>query len=497
MATTSTADFNERIVPISEFHGVDQSRGIHNPDIATSPDEENFVSRFGFLRTHHGVSSIYPPLPTPCTGMAQTFFRDSENALDKSYLLAYGQTSGGGRMYALKDGAWQELVRGVQSSDWHGVNYRHNADDWYIMTNGVNALRYWDGTSSSLLALNPKQGGETIIFSHLTLLYERLWGAVRASEPDRIYWSNSFAPNDWELNYETPDAGGGFLDVATFDGTHIRAIVAAFDDILIFKDKSMHRLNGTYPGEFNLTQVYGTEGTLGYGTIVHTADRLYFLSADGLCVYDGMTVSSLAHAGDRKLLDVWRRLNTAAIDKARACIYEDVIYLSVPLDSAAANSHVIEYNLRDGTYSIMSFAGITDWLVHREGQTETLLCLVGSQIYRYDTGTNFCGQPINAYWTSPEISLGTLTTKKKVGRIYMSVNAQSLDFQRDPSIRITLMSGNKTRSKEIPLKNGHNDVRKRIKVRGRSFRFRIENCNGDPLTINRGMEIVLEEDSDL
>jgi uncharacterized protein YggU (UPF0235/DUF167 family) len=79
----------------------------------------------------------------------------------------------------------------------------------------------------------------------------------------------------------------------------------------------------------------------------------------------------------------------------------------------------------------------------------------------------------------------------------MSVNAQSMDFDKNPEMKVSLISGNKERTKVIALKNGSNEVRKRIKIRGRSFRFRIENVNGNPLTINRGMEIVLEEDSDV
>lgn len=489
----ATTDFNERVIRIPEFTGMDQSRGVHNSDIASTPDAENFVSRFGFLRTHHGVSAEYPALPVECAGVRQAFFRDVTTQEDRSFIMAFG----GGNVYALVDDAWKLLGSGFDNDNWSGVNYRYQETDWFMMTNGTSPLKYWDGKASSLADVTPSQGGQPLVFEHLTLLYERLWGAVHPSQPDRIYWSESFAPEDWEVNYETPDTGGGFVDVATFDGSRIRAIVAAFDDVLIFKDKSMHRLNGTYPGEFNLTQVYGSEGTLAYGTIVHTADRLYFLGADGLCVYDGMTVSSLAHTGDRKLHGVWKRLNMAAIDKARACICDDVLYLSIPLDGSATNTHVVEYSLQDGSYSLMALPGIADWLVHREGLAETLMCLVDSVIYRYDTGTNFCGQPINAYWLSPEITLGTLTTKKKVGRIYMSVNAQSLDFEKNPEMKVSLISGNKERAKVIALKNGSNEVRKRIKIRGRSFRFRIENVNGNPLTINRGMEIVLEEDSDV
>lgn len=488
----ATADFNERIISIPAFGGIDQSRGDYNPDISTSPDAMNFVSRHGFLTTHKGVSEAHAAAPVALTGIAQAFFRDTTTGADKSFLLGFG----GGNVYALVDGAWKSLGSGFANNNWSGVNYRHNEDDWYIMTNGSSPLKYWDGKASSLGNVNATQSGEAIVFEHLTLLYERLWGAVFASQPDRVYWSESFAPDDWELNYDTPDAGGGFVDVATFDGSRIRAIVAAFDDVLIFKDKSMHRLNGTYPGEFNLTQVYGSEGTLAAGTIVHTADRLYFLGAEGLCVYDGMTVSALSHMGDRKMRDVWSRVNPDAIDCARAVLYDDVIYLALPLDGEAANSHVVEYNLRDGTYSMTDFAGITDWLVWREGQKETLLCLIGKKVYRYNEGSDYCGKSIEAYWMSPEITLGTLTTKKKVGRVYMSVEADSLT-EKEPQIEVSLVSGKKNRTKLIPLKLGHTDVRKRIKVRGRSFRFLIKNVDGNPLRINRGMEIVLEEDSDL
>lgn len=479
-------------VVIPAFEGIDQSRGEHGGQLGTSPDAENFVSRNGFLRTARGTQSVYPELPEACEGLRQAFFRDGETREETARLLAFG----GGKVYALTGDQWKTLGSGFHGDGWSCVNYRHEAEDWFILTGG-GVMKYWDGKSAALMDLQPSQGGEAIAFEQLTLLYERLWGAVRREEPDRVYWSESFAPEDWELNYDTPDAGGGFVDAATFDGSRIRAIVAAFDDVLIFKDKSVHRLNGTYPGEFNLTRVYGSEGTLAAGTIVHTADRLYFLGADGLCVYDGMTVSSLAHLGERKLQAVWKRMNPAAIERARACIYDDVMYLALPLDGAVENSHVVEYSLKEGTYSLMRFAGVKDWLLLRQGQSERLLCLVGKQVYQYDSGTNFCGQAISAYWLSPEITLGTLASKKKVGRVYMSVNAQSIDAGKAPEMKLSLLSGGKVRTKVIALKNGTNQVRKRIKIRGRSFRFRIENVDGNPLTVNRGMEIVLEEDSDL
>lgn len=139
---------------------------------------------------------------------------------------------------------------------------------------------------------------------------------------------------------------------------------------------------------------------------------------------------------------------------------------------------------------------VDDWLLLREGQLETLLYLNADQIYRYDSGYTFDGAPIHARWSSPMISCGTLSSRKQTGRIYLTVTAQSLNIQEMPKIKISMFSGNKVREKLIALKPGLNEIRKRVKIRGRMFRFQIENVDGGPLIIHRGMEIHVEEDFD-
>ena len=342
-----------------------------------------------------------------------------------------------------------------------------------------------------------KQAGDTLIFSQIALLRERLWGAVSPLHPDRIYWSNTFDPSDWELDWEdSSNVGGGFIDIATFDGTRIRAILTAFDEILVFKDKSIHRITGSVPGEFSVGSVYSSEGTLAPRSIVYTGDKVYFLSVDGLCVYNGVTATPLSSTGDRKLKNIWSRINESTISTACAVLKDNIIYLAVPLDGSIINTHVIEYNLYDGTYSIVELPGVDDWLLMREGQKETLLFLDGNGVYQYDMGYTFAGEPINAYWISPEISGSSMSARKTTGRIYMRIEARSLDISKQPYIKLTMSNGVKSREKLIRLNNGMNDIRKRIKIRGRTFRFKIENVDGNPITIHRGVEICTEEDFD-
>ena len=276
--------------------------------------------------------------------------------------------------------------------------------------------------------------------------------------------------------------------MATFDGSRIRAVKATFDDVLIFKDKSMHRLNGTYPGEFSLTQVYGSEGTLAAKTIVNTAARLYFLGYEGLCIYNGMTVQTLMQAGERKLNGIWERMNREAITGACAAIFGDTMYLALPLDGAQENSHVIEYRLHDGVCSLVELPGVKDFLVAREETGERLLCLIGDRVYEYGLGGTLAGEAISARWLSPVIVPSSLDVKRTVGRLSLMIEAEN-----GGAVLLGLTDGETERTAEVPLQKGVNLIRQRLRLRGRTFRFSIENVDGCALSLPDGLEILMEE----
>lgn len=257
----------------------------------------------------------------------------------------------------------------------------------------------------------------------------------------------------------------------------------------------MHRLNGSYPGEFNLTQVYGSEGTLAPGSIVHTADRLYFLGMDGLCVYNGMSVSTLSHAGERRLDGLWKRMNREKTEEACAAIFRDTLYLALPLDGAQQNSHVLEYRLSDGCCSLVALSGVRDFLVERNGTEERLICLVGKRVLEYGRGGTMDGLAIEAGWSSPVLAMETLTARRTAERISMTVMAE--DMGGGMGMRLTVESEKGSRSREVRLKEGVNLVRQRVRIRGRTIRFRIESMYGCRLVFPAGMELLMEEDSDL
>lgn len=465
---------------IAAFQGMDQSRGAYGAP-GTSPDALNMICRRGALTTARSMAACAPHPPAGCSRLFQGFFRDA-GGTDRTTLAA----AGNGSVYALVNGAWTCLGSGFQSDDWCAVSYRHGADDWLILVNGRDNMQYWDGQAAALAPIEATMGGESVRFERLTLIYERLWGAVRADEPDRVYWSETFAPDNWELNPSQPDAGGGFMDVATFDGSRIRAVVAAFDDVLIFKDRSMHRLNGTYPGDFSLTQVYGSEGTLAPRTIVHTASRLYFLGGDGLCVYDGMTVASLTHAGDERMKDVFARVNRQAAATACAALWQDVIYLALPLDGAAQNTHVVRYSLADGSWALLEAPGVRDWLVRREGQRETLLCLTGSGLFRFCAGE---GALPGARWITPVLPAGA-RGRRRLGRVIFPIEAEAAG-----TLTLSALSESGRADRTVSFGAGSSLVRRRLPLRGRSLRLLITAGNTAVFSLPDGIDLEIEEES--
>ena len=200
----------ERKLTIEAFTGIDQSHGLHSADIGSSPDATNFIARDGDLRTCGGVSLFGDPAPVvaqPTNGgrIFQGYFRNATTGAEFSKLILCLD----GRFYvADTDGEdWAPIAGTFSTNEWTMVNYREGDTDTVIFMNGINKGQMWDGASAAPTEMNIVQGrvtedqdgttvvtaqGETLYFSQLTLLNERLWGGVSADYPDRIYWSNTF-----------------------------------------------------------------------------------------------------------------------------------------------------------------------------------------------------------------------------------------------------------------------------------------------------------------
>ena len=477
------------IMDIDTFRGLDQSQsGIHK-DIRTSPDMENFIIRDGEMKSAPGATRWGPPIPSgggSATIMEAAYHR--EDGTTEFRLIA----AAGGSLYKLTDGGWTQVGSGYKSDRWDAINYRKNTDEWHIITNGADEIQYSARDSASYQPLE----GAPVKAKCIALSDERLWIGGVPDDQEAVYWSWDNDPNNWSVDLEHPEQGGGFIYIRTHDGTKVIAVKALMNDVVIFKDRSLHRITGSYPGEYELVNVYGDTGPISENTIVSTGASVFFLCAMGLCLYNGMTVETLAlSSGDNRLTSLADRINREAAERACSVIHKGVMYVALPLDGSADNNAVIVYDLTEGIYTLLTGYRVDSWLIYHADNDEKLLFTRGGQIMVMEGDTND-GELIEAHWLSPWFDAGTKSAKKTSGRIYMSVRAESMTGA-PPQIMLTMESEKKTRVKVIEIKReGTNVIRPRVKLRGRILRMGIKTVNGARLTIHQGVQLKIEKDED-
>lgn len=479
----------DMILDIDRFRGIDQSEsGVHK-DVRTSPDMENFVIERGEMRSAPGARQWGQALPV--TGEVTTIMEAAyhrEDGTTEYQLIAATE----GKLFRARGEYWEQVGEGFQSDRWDAINYRKNTEEWHIITNGKDPVQYGtrEGDNYQPLEGAPAVGG------YIALSDERLWLGGVPNDQEIVYWSWDNDPNNWSVDLEHPEQGGGFIYIRTHDGTKVIAVKALMNDVVIFKDRSLHRIVGNYPGEYELVNVYGSTGPISENTIVSTGPAVYFLCAEGLCVYDGMTVQSLAlSGGDNRLAALNTRFNRAAAETACSVIHRNCMYVAMPIDGSAVNNAVLVWDMTENIYTLMTDYRVDSWLVHHTDDGEKLLFARAGKIMVMEGDTND-GEMINARWVSPWFDAGSKSARKTSGRIYMSLRAYMPDGG-NARIRLRMESEKKVREKIIEIKkDGVNVIRPRVKLRGRVLRMSIETVEGARVAIQQGLQMKIEKDED-
>jgi hypothetical protein len=150
-----------------------------------------------------------------------------------------------------------------------------------ILSNGVDNTQIYDGTTirdlmhdgynSTPGAANKAPKGTSIM-----LHYDRIWIGGDSNNPDSLYFSTSNVnisdPEDWTYPVTPGEANmhGGIIDVLTWDGGKIISVQAIFDDIIVFKSRNIHKINGVSPGTYSQVQVFASNGAIADKSVVRT-----------------------------------------------------------------------------------------------------------------------------------------------------------------------------------------------------------------------------------
>ncbi len=318
---------------------------------------------------------------------------------------------------------------------------------------------------------------------YIELFYDRLWIAGNSNNPDRLYFStagqNGADIEDWTAPVEEGEANmhGGFIDVRSYDGSKIIGLKVVFNSLIIFKNKSAYKLYGSSPDNFEIAQVFSSNGAIANNSIVTGNNGCFYLASDGVYYYDGTNTNLIS----QKLSKTFSRLSKEYAGRANAIYYDNKYILSMPIDGSTENNCVVIYDVNNKswmTYDTQKCSNLFEFK-HRLYFTE------GEKMYEFIFNSD--GGAYHMLWETPMYSMGTKNSRKNINYVYFTGKGGKVKF--------TLKTERKTKSIVVPLSDKPLVYRKKLKNKGRWFKLIIENVYGCPLMIS-APQLSIEDDAD-
>lgn len=474
----------EKFPVIDNFKGLnlylnEQIIGLDEATIA-----QNVELRNGSLSRCNGYTSIdQNGLPT------------GDKTLMKHYDKGNGKIMVGciDSIYFQDGSSYKKLKSGFKNTKFNYVNYQIDLDEVTIITNGEDDVLLFDGDKFIPLKHEgsesdedvPQESGEpnrSPKGKYVTLHKERMWISGDKENPNRVYFSKDFDPHNWTfpVDPENVNMHGGFIDIPTWDGGIIIGMKSLFNDVVVFKNKNVFRIFGTYPGNYNLIQVFDTvDGDIMNNTIATLENLVLWTSTNGIHAFNGTNTEVQSH----NISPLFKNVSRKALEDAVAVIHDRRYILSLPMEDGS--KLIIEFDIESGNFTTKTDHGVTSFVsiddkLYFANQTGNL--------FEYSKGDTFNGKPINMVWENGFNSFGEQQARKILNRVYFKAGGEN-------KVKIASISENKRVSKELPLSSDLGFFRERLRNKGRFIKLRIENVNGGKLTVNQ-LQFMLDLDYD-
>lgn len=406
---------------VQEWEIMDFSAGLIDrvddnllPDNAAK-DCQNFISRkVGSMKPRPGQARLNTAaLPGPVQGLHAYYYGDFFGENRKLVVAAGG-------VAAYWDPDTQSFVILKTDLDVGALTCFETCANYMVAFNGVNAPWKYDGADVSTLAGAPEDG-------QFCVLHKEKLFTVPTSEPSTLRWSNSFAPETWEaVNY---------WDIRKGDGDKITCLRSHLGELVIFKRRSLSVLRGTSLDDFRLDEVDARVGCTGPFAAAADGPYLYFVSDEGICVFNGARVVNLSR---EFIPNLWSTINTEQLHKAAVTVWDGLVWFALPEGSSLHNNLVIAYiPPADGAAGgkFWPWRGIKASCFQAYNNGERLLLYSGDavsgNVNQQDVGTDDFGNPIEAYWVGKTFAIGEADKKNRFLRAFIqdSPGANDVDLQ--------------------------------------------------------------------
>lgn len=387
------------------------------------------------------------------------------------------------------------------------VNVNYNSEDMLVICNGVDETLLYDGhtirplrnrgyltsidvegeTKVNIIDTNGKSISEKEAENtrspkgkFVELHFERLWMAGDLEHPDRLYFStanvNGFDIEDWTFPLEEGEANqhGGIIEIPSYDGGKIIGLKTIFNDVVIFKTHNMFRIFGTYPGNYEVEQLFSCNGGISDRSIVATNNKVYFANADGIYIFDGTNVTKISD----KIKESWKMFSEEELKNSTGAYRDGIYILSIPKDG---KSYIVEFDETANTFMICEDKATKSFVKYKE----KLLFENNNQIYVYKESTKGVKEAI---WKSGLYDMGCQDARKRSEYIYFIGIGNG-------KVKITATTDRRSKSIIVNLDKQERVYRKKLKSKGRAFQLTIKNVDGSSFIIKKP-KVTIELDVD-
>lgn len=481
----------ETSLNISEFKGLMQYGDGINVDMRYATHTKNMETVGGVLQPAAACELLAPTLTSPIETLAR-LHRRWHAGDDKDVLIA----GSGGKLYYMLPGEsdWSLLnmpsgVDSYESNVWSWVTYEINPEgstasvDVLLLSNAYDGMVMVRGDNMSVTKVpTPKK------FGTIERYAERIWGGAIIDDPDMLVYSAPYDPMNWEANTEIPEDGAGDLNQPSWDGDSFTTLKTFGSQLIAFKKTRVWRILGTDPGEYTFKEQYG--GGAAYpGTVSVDNERILMLAEKGVQIYDGLSASPFMQ---EYCTEVWRRMNRAKLDEARAVLWHDKYYIAIPLDGSAINNAVVIYDTHDGTWLLRDDVFVENWL-GTENELYFTSATTPGRVWKWHENSWELGEATSAavIWETPWTDMGAKNVNKGGYDLYFLCEAQD-----DVTLKFTIQTEKKNKVKTWAVRAG-NQRQKRLHFggNGRRFKLKIEANNG-VWRIVSGVFLIVETDPD-
>ena len=125
------------------------------------------------------------------------------------------------KIYRKENGKYVVIKSGLKSHEFTYVNYQIDMDEVTIMTNGVDPVYIYDGKNFRTAKYDGRDSDtEAPKGKYITLHKERVWISGDPENPNTIYFSKDFDPDNWVAPVDDiyANTGGGEINIPTWIG---------------------------------------------------------------------------------------------------------------------------------------------------------------------------------------------------------------------------------------------------------------------------------------